>query len=452
MDNLSQLFEPFLQRGCQTSTPYSEYIELNAYERLWTHVDSQGMLEWIDTFLDRLYSTYATLEWRTTWSQLKSTVGVWMGDRPRRESQIYPCATFTERTYPDNSVFIHVHHLCECFLWVYYHCLSTYAQTCSLDQIHQATIAIRMYTLSVSLLKCMDRVSYAPLRVALRDASGAQSFRAQHRTQVFMKLWRACFPTETAMHFFRVLADPLSLPHVKERLDAFYSLAQSLEQSRVGHSQVVRHILGMDVYGTLGYKVAVLAEKAAHTLLPDVQKGIEYFTLWSSLKYAMTSGHIIQACMNDQVRDTPSSLSVTDQQRSVLEVYFSAIQTQSLDTWLRLFHSDAVLIDPPGTRAYHGHEPLTTFFKNFQRLFPTVHKVTYTVESQSPLCVHWCLDVRTFLKDMDLSLCGKELFFFRGEKLAKVVTLWSPDQCADVLLQRVASHLEGAGLPVCEAS
>ena len=114
---------------------------------------------------------------------------------------------------------------------------------------------------TLSVLGEMSQLDYAPLRVALRDASGIQSARAQGRKQVVEDhfwLFRQQL-RHAALDCFVVLANHGEYVREYRLLQAFKTLGRAVNESMSHHAHVVQNTLGSTVIGTVGFRIMSLA-------------------------------------------------------------------------------------------------------------------------------------------------------------------------------------------------
>ncbi len=186
--------------------------------------------------------------------------------------------------YVEDPIFVRVHQACEGILE---------AMLVTLDRVEAALFKadyagaerhvllasrfMKPFERTISLLGEMSQFDYAPLRVALRDASGIQSARAQARKAVVSDhFW--LFQQQLKHHgldCFVVFANHSQ--HVREYrlLQAFKTLAKTINDSMSRHANLVQNTLGSTVLGTGGFRILSLGEIAALPLLRDLASALD---------------------------------------------------------------------------------------------------------------------------------------------------------------------------------
>ena len=205
--------------------------------------------------------------------------------------------------YIEDAIFVRVHQVCERILE---------ALLVELDKIEAALFKAdypraerhvlmasrfsKPFEATINLLGEMSQIDYSPLRVALRDASGIQSERAQARKAVVKDLsWLFHSQLKSrGLDCFVVLANPDENIWEYRLLQAFKVLSRRIQETMSNHAHLFQNTLGSTVIGTVGFRILSLGKIAAQPLLPDLAKSLDLLTLWTSLRYAAHSGLVIQ--------------------------------------------------------------------------------------------------------------------------------------------------------------
>ena len=241
---------------------------------------------------------------------------------------------------------------------------------------------------TVRILAEMNQFDYAPLRVALRDASGIQSARAQGRKSVARDhFWFFENHLKSRnLDCLVVMAFPSRYPHEHRVLRAFDALGRAVSETMSVHAHVVESILGADVLGTLGFRILTLGEVAARPLFPALATALDRLTLWTSLKYATHSGRVIEQGERSHGVGCKYEIRLPDEpcdealMRRGVDNYFAAIRSHNKSDWTATFSKEPHFEDPKGTKPYISEQKLDVFFRNFVKLFPKLHDAAYTVE------------------------------------------------------------------------
>ena len=300
---------------------------------------------------------------------------------------------------------------------------------------------------TVRILAEMNQFDYAPLRVALRDASGIQSVRAQNRKAVARDLFWFFEKhlKSRKLDCLVVMAFPAQYPDEHRVLRAFDALGRSISETMSLHAHIVASTLGADVLGTLGFRVLTLGDVAARPLFPVLAASLDRLTLWTSLKYSNHSGRVIEQGERDhgvgakyqcQLPQEPCDAALM---RRGVDRYFAAIRDQDKGEWTGTFVESPHFEDPKGTKPYISEQNLDIFFRNFVKLFPKLHDVAHTVEDAggNHLRVRWRMVAESFLDVGRVEFTGVETFHFRADgRVAAAFAEWDSAEVADELMER----------------
>ncbi len=366
------------------------------------------------------------------------------------------------RRYVEDPIFVRVHQACEGILE---------AMLVELNQVEallfradyaaaerhvlMASRFMKPFERTISVLGEMSQLDYAPLRIALRDASGIQSARAQARKSVVddhFWLFRQQLK-HRGLDCFVVLANHVEFMPEHRLLQAFKTLAKTINESMSHHAHLVQNVLGATVIGTAGFRILSLGEIAALPILPDLTSALDSLTLWTNLAYADHSGVVI----HEQEREhgsagkydyeLPAARCEPARMTATVEKYFDAIREQEKEEWKALFAEAPHFEALQGTKPYVTEWNLDVFFRNFQKLFPKVLGAEHEIVEQGDnhLKVKWTLEVESFLKRIAVSFSGTEMFYFDPEGRIKVVfDRWNPAALAADIMQRHRAALAEA--------
>ena len=321
---------------------------------------------------------------------------------------------------------------------------------------------LRPFQDAVRILAELNQFDYAPLRVALRDASGQQSARAQGRKSgprslfwMFEELLKS-----QGLDLLIVLSHPSEYPEEHRALRAFAALGRAVSESMSVHAHIVEATLGVDVLGTLGLQIMSLGEMAAQPHFPTLAKALDKLTLWTSLKYASHSGLVIEEQERAHGVGAKYDLTLPEEpcppkkMRQTTHAYFDAVRRHDPDEWNGVFSSRPHFEDPKGTKPHISKRQLKIFFKNFMILFPEVHSVSYDIAETGGnwLVVSWNVSADTFMdiaggrEKVDFN--GTETFYFLPDgKIAAAFVEWDSAAVADELMRRRREQVREANNP-----
>ena len=377
--------------------------------------------------------------------------------RPSDMHRLY--APDRRQHYVEDPIFVRVHQVCEGILE---------AMLVELDLVEAALFKVdyagaerrvlmasrfmKPFERTISLLGEMSQFDYAPLRVALRDASGIQSVRAQARkTVVEDQFWLFRQQLRTrGLDCFVVFANPRE--HVQEYrlLQAFKTLAKTINGSMSHHAHLVQNTLGSTVIGTAGFRILSLGEIAALPLLRELASALDWLTLWTNLRFADHSGRVIHeqelkhGAAGKYEHALPTEPCDPVLMTATTEKYFGAIRQHAKREWKGLFSERPHFEDPEGTKPYVSEWNLDVFFRNFQKLFPKMLGVDHKIVEQGDnhLKVAWDMEAESFLNKMVVRFSGTETFWFdtRG-RIVAAFAQWQPVALAEELMDRYRSSL-----------
>ncbi len=363
------------------------------------------------------------------------------------------------RRYVEDPIFVRVHQVCEGILE---------AMLVELDKVEAALFKadyatteghvlmasrfMKSFERTIGVLGEMSQLDYAPLRVALRDASGIQSARAQGRKQVVKDhFW--LFQQQLkhrGLDCFVVLANHAEHAREYRLLQAFKVLAKTINESMSHHAHLVQNTLGSTVIGTAGFRILSLGEIAALPLLLDLSSALDWLTLWTNLRFADHSGRVIheQETKHGAAGKYDYALPEEPCDRALMAEttgkYFDAIREHGKEEWKSLFVESPHFEDPRGTKPYVSAWNLDVFFRNFQKLFPKIIEVAHTIveHGDNHLKVEWRMEAESFLKEMAVRFSGMETFYFDPQgRILVAFAEWQPAALAEELMERYRASL-----------
>ncbi len=366
------------------------------------------------------------------------------------------------KRYVEDPVFVRVHQVCEGILE---------AMLVELDRVEallykadytaaerhvlHASRFMKPFERAVSVLGEMSQLDYAPLRIALRDASGIQSARAQARKSAVddhFWLFRQQLK-HRGLDCFVVLANHVEFMPEYRLLQAFKTLARSINESMSHHAHLVQNVLGATVIGTAGFRIMSLGEIAALPILRDMAAALDWLTLWTNLAFAHHSGIVIHEQEHEHGSAgkydyrLPEARCEQARMTETAEKYFDAIREHKKDDWKALFAESPHFVALEGTKPYVSEWNLDVYFRNFQKLFPTVLGAEHEIVEQgnNHLKVIWTIEAESFLKKMAVRFRGTETLYFDPEGRVKVVfNDWDPAALAAEMMQRHRAALAEA--------
>ena len=236
-------------------------------------------------------------------------------------------------------------------------------------------------------------------------------------------------------------------------LQAFKTLAKTINESMSHHAHLVQNVLGTTVIGTAGFRILSLGEIAAQPLLRDLAAALDSLTLWTNLAFTEHSGIVI----HEQEREhgtagkyeyrLPTARCDPARMTATVARYFDAIREQKKGDWKALFAESPHFEDPKGTKPYVTEWNLDVFFRNFIKLFPKVLSAEHEIVEQGDnhLEVTWTLEAECFLNRFPVRFSGSETFYFDPEGRIEVAfDEWDSAALAAEIMQRHRAALAEA--------
>ena len=256
-----------------------------------------------------------------------------------------------------------------------------------------------------------------------------------------------------------VLANPVEFAREYRLLQAFKTLGKAINGSMSHHAHLVTNTLGSTVIGTVGFRILSLGEIAAMPLLRDLTKALDQLTLWTGLRYADHSGIVIheQEREHGAAGKYESALPAAPCDPALMTAttarYFDAIRDHAKDDWKALFAESPHFEDPRGTKPYVSESNLDVFFRNFQKLFPTVRSARHTVVERGAnhLKAAWRIEAESFLRGMVVRFGGTETFHFDPDgRIRAAFADWGPDELAEEMMRRHRAAIAGPKTPAAK--
>ncbi|MEU3607798.1 nuclear transport factor 2 family protein [Streptomyces sp. NPDC035033] len=374
---------------------------------------------------------------------------------------------------PEDHLFRGAHQITECWLHVAHRGIEAGAAAAAAGRWGEAdrllslgARAVRLATGASRLLDLMDLADYHPLRVMLRDGSGAQSHSARTLPAAVRGAFDVLLTTverdgRTLVH---VLAHGESgaaaeLPYLR----SVRRLAKNCQEFLFLHYLLALGVLGSDNTGALGYGMEAMARRAAQPVLPELDGALHDFAKFADLRYARLSGALVLAerrraglatgrCPRTSDvppdQECPSAVMV----RAVGE-YFVRLADRDGEGWAELFHPErGRMVDLAGTKPYVGRAHLRVFaetkFRLFSRMLPVVEDIEVTGPGTAR--ARWTMDTTSY-RGTEATARGVEEFRFAADgRILRATTEWNASEVSAVLWPGVPARPPGTGWDVPE--
>ncbi|MEW2444541.1 nuclear transport factor 2 family protein [Micromonospora marina] len=361
---------------------------------------------------------------------------------------------------PEDHLFCAAHQITECWLRIAHHHVREAERRADLGdwaaagrRIRRAAAAVGLATDAARLLDMMVLADYHPLRVRLRDGSGAQSKAAQSMPSA-------------ARHAFTILqrhldTQGISLLDVLDRPDrhrslhlyrmALQDLGRRCQTFLFEHYLLALTTLGADNLGSLGYAVQTLVRRAGEPLFPELDQAKHRYAVITNFTHGASAGAIVLADElardPDRYRRTRPDVCPPGLARDRVGAYFSAITHRDADAWLALFTPDAVFRDAPNARPFHGQRHLRVFIDTMLDTFdPLIATYDDPEIDGNHVEVSWTFHARAL--GADLVFHGREVFELTPDgRFRQVLVNWDPATVAAQLWSAGADSAVVNGTP-----
>ena len=347
---------------------------------------------------------------------------------------------------PEDHLFSTAHQIAECWLHIVHHCLNA---ACALAErrrwteganaLTNACSTLALASQSGQLLDLMTLSDYHPLRVRLRDGSGAQSRSAQRLATVTRA---AAQPFWGALHAYDlsildILDQPLAHLDLYHYLCALKNVGKQIQSFLFQHYLLALSVLGTHSLGSLGREIHTLVERAARPVFPEINQAHHGYVMLTNFRYGENSGSINlrnELTHNGNlyaISDLPSVCSPRIIEARI-EDYFRYINERDVEAWVNLF--DPVrgqMHDVPGTRPYLGKAHLRIFinamFNAFTHMSGTHSKPLIDGNSASAT---WRFETVSY-HGRPAAFDGREEFLFGQDgHILKATAYWHPPDVA----------------------
>ncbi|MGW1001021.1 nuclear transport factor 2 family protein [Streptomyces sp. NPDC002520] len=348
---------------------------------------------------------------------------------------------------PEDHLFATAHQITECWLHIAIHCLESATSSAAAGDWARGARMLRLAVRAVGrasaagqILALMDLADYHPLRVRLRDGSGAQSMAVRVLMTRIRGAAQLLFQAleERGISLLQLLSRTGGDLSMHEYLRATKALAKSYQSFLFQHYLLVLDVLGTHTTGSLGFEVRKMAERAAQPVVAEFNDAHYDYVKYTNLRYAPLAGSLVLA--NERaigwdplpdLGEEPYACPVELMKERVGD-YFRFLEERDPEGWTALFEEDGGrLYDLRGTRPFIGRARLRIFidsmFSTFAEMRPAIDSVTF--EGHTTLA-EWTIRAVVY-NGRKIEFSGREEFVFsRTGHIAQAVAHWDPDAVA----------------------
>jgi HEPN domain-containing protein len=343
---------------------------------------------------------------------------------------------------PEDHLFSTAHQITECWLKIALHYLDetrVLAErgrwSAAADVLAHACAVLPLAIQAGQLLDQMVLVDYHPLRVRLRDGSGAQSQAARALGPAIhaaaAALWTALERDD--LRVLDVLQRPNEHLEPYRYLTRLKSAGKLLQSFLFHHYTLVLGVLGTHSVGSLGYEMRELADRAVQPIFPETNQAHHDYVMLTNFEHGHSSGSIVYQnelnhgwnpyLVSEQPRECPRQVV-----EARVQAYFQAIEDRDAEAWVNLFEPlRGQLHDVPGTRPYFGQRRLNVFINGMFRAFREMRATCSPPRIDgNAASVDWHFDAVSY-HGVSTVLDGREEFLFDDEGfILKAVADWQP--------------------------
>lgn len=364
---------------------------------------------------------------------------------------------------PEDHLFSTAHQITECWLRIAHYYLDeamTLARqrqwAAAADALTKACDTLPLAVAAGQLLDQMVLADYHPLRVRLRDGSGAQSEAAR---QLVPAVRAAAKPVWTMLEANGLcLLDVFDQPDINinlyNYLCALKTVSKRVQSFLFNHYLLALGVLGAHSLGSYGYEIRTLAERAARPLFPEINEAHHDYVMLTNFLHGEASGSIV---LRNELDHGSNPYAITDTliscppgviERRVAD-YFRFLEERDADGWVSLFEPvRGQYHDVPGTRPYLGQAHLRVFINGMFNAFSELHGTHSPPRIEgNTASVDWRFEAVSY-HGRKVTFDGHEEFLFDEDgRLLKAVADWSPSRVARQLRGESGTQRRSDQLP-----
>ncbi|WP_392532243.1 nuclear transport factor 2 family protein [Nostoc sp. C117] len=358
--------------------------------------------------------------------------------------QIFNLRVFNQ----EDRLFATVHQITECWLFVALDLLKKSELKAQIsnwqdatDQISKVCSILNYLSEHILLLETMVLADYHPLRVNLRDASGAQSNQAFELVTLAKSLF---FPIreylkEHKCSLLDIYYTPSKHTPVYQYIEALSSLETRLSRFFFCHYKLATEIIGSESLGSLGFEVQALIKRFIDPLYLELDEVRYQYVVITNFEYGKCAGNLISSLEPKELSKTIDEIAEVPHYLISCQIsqYIKAICEHDIDSWLALFEPDASIEDPYGSRAFRNHSGLKVFFRGFIKIFASDIELKDKRMLISPELgkAEFDWEINTTHKSIPIKFMGTEkIQFAQNGKIKNVQVFHDPSVISEQLL------------------
>ncbi|MBK9260550.1 MAG: nuclear transport factor 2 family protein [Polyangiaceae bacterium] len=353
-------------------------------------------------------------------------------------------AIFRRRTFnAEDRLFATTHQSIECWMFIVLGALASAEASTEKQNYAQAAMAIEKATKimtylsgAIMILETLVLADYHPLRVRLRDASGAQSRQIADAMAACRRIGTQLSTDmqRRELSFLTMYQAPDVHPTEHAFAEALTTLEHRCALFLFNHYKLATRILGSGSLGSLGVEVGTLVSRFVEPMHPALDHARYRYNVFTSFAYGRHAGTMVSELERaDPVSSRLPAAVDENRIREVTSAYFAAMETMDIDRWVALFSKSGTVESPIGSRPFRGHAGLRVMFRNFMKAFaPSMVATIRAVRIDAPRGyaeVDWQIDASH--QKMPITYAGTECFQFTAAgEIAHVVVHDDPEEIA----------------------
>ncbi|MBE9054024.1 hypothetical protein IQ243_27225 [Nostocales cyanobacterium LEGE 11386] len=348
----------------------------------------------------------------------------------------------------EDKLFATVHQVTECWLCIALNLLKSSQLATQESDFHAATNKIskvcsilNYLAQHILILETMVLADYHPLRVNLRDASGAQSKQALDIVNLAKTLFLPI--TDYLKEYNCSLIDIYNTPNKHIYLYQYIEVLSSLETRLTNfffcHYKLATQILGSESLGSLGFEVQALIKRFVEPIYSDLDKVRYQYVVITNFKYGQYAGNLITSLETiNLVKTIDEVVEVAGYTiEDTINKYIKSIREHDIERWLSLFELDGSIEDPSGSRAFKGLSGLKVYFRGFIKIFASdieiKSKNILILSNQGRAEFNW--EIHTIHKNVPINFSGLDkIQFSQNGKIKSMQVFYDPNVISQQLL------------------
>ncbi|MFC9975599.1 hypothetical protein ACFVH6_32385 [Spirillospora sp. NPDC127200] len=232
----------------------------------------------------------------------------------------------------------------------------------------RAVMAMDTASSAIRLLEMMDLSDYHPLRVRLRDGSGAQSAAARRLPRTARRSSAATLTALGRDGLVQTLSSPVKDVAAYQLVREIQAFGRSYQRFLFHHYLLATGVLGSENQGALGYGLDELAGRAARPLFEELDTGLRRLALITDIQHDPHAGTAWQR--HPQPEPPLAGHTCSARTHAVIASFFDHLRTGDPGAWAALFDPRrGTYRSSPGNRPFSGTGHLRVYAGNMIRSF-----------------------------------------------------------------------------------